>query len=141
MALIQLSYVSIAAPGLGDEDLEQIVESATRKNAENDITGMLLFAEGRFMQLLEGEEQAVLQTFERVSLDPRHYDVQITERSPIAARSFGNWSMGFKRMASADLNAISAALPPASAATDGAPPMAPPRLADVILRELARAAP
>jgi hypothetical protein len=141
MALIQLSYVSIAAAGLMDADLDQIVESATRKNAENDITGMLLYAEGRFMQLLEGEEQAVLETFARVSLDPRHYDAHITERSPIAARSFANWSMGFKRMASADLNTISTALPPTSNAPDGVPLMAPPRLADAILRELARTSP
>jgi hypothetical protein len=49
--------------------------------------------------------------------------------------------MGFKRMASADLNTISTALPPTSNAPDGVPLMAPPRLADAILRELARTSP
>jgi len=136
MALIQLSYISIAAYEMSDADLDQIVASATRRNAENGITGMLLYADGRFMQLLEGEDAVVEATFARVSLDPRHHDVVVTERAAIEARSFSNWSMGFKRIAATDMRTLTATPPPA-AQTGGT---TAPRLADAILQELTRAA-
>lgn len=98
MALIQIIYTSTATHVMSDADLDSIIASATRHNADNGITGMLLYADGQFMQMLEGEEHEVDATFARVAADPRHRDVTVTERSTIDTRSFANWSMGLRRL-------------------------------------------
>ncbi|MBK8958881.1 MAG: BLUF domain-containing protein [Proteobacteria bacterium] len=132
MPLIQLVYKSVATRPMSSEDLEQIIASARHRNPDNGITGMLFFADGHFMQVLEGEEHQVDATLARVRLDTRHTDLIVTERKVIDERSFGQWSMGLRlgeqhrarnQSATAPLNAPT---PPAS-------------LAAAILDELTRA--
>lgn len=102
MPLIHLIYVSTAPVELDTVELDRILETAARRNGQQDISGMLLYAGGSFMQVLEGEAAAVDETFRRVEADPRHKDVIVLERAPIAERSFARWSMGFKRLGAQD---------------------------------------
>lgn len=131
MALIQLIYTSTATRAMDEAELDQIVATARSRNPDNGITGMLFYADGHFMQVLEGEEALVDATLERVRRDPRHTDVTVTERSAISERSFAEWSMGLKCVgqdeARADVAASRAAVAPGS-------------LAAAILGELTRAA-
>jgi hypothetical protein len=98
MALIHLIYVSTAFREPGTDDLDRILESAIRRNTALNVTGMLLYADGSFMQVLEGEAAAVDEVFARVENDARHTGIFLIERSPIDERSFDRWSMGFKRL-------------------------------------------
>ncbi len=98
MALIQIVYVSTARADLGEADIEQIVETAARNNALRDLTGMLMYADGQFMQMLEGEETVIDALLDKLRLDPRHHDLTVLERAAIENRSFADWSMGFKRL-------------------------------------------
>lgn len=98
MNLIQVIYVSTCIGEVGAAELENILEAANRNNAMQNITGMLLYAGGSFMQVLEGEESLIDKTMARIMLDPRHADIIILVRSPIDVRSFDRWSMGFKRL-------------------------------------------
>lgn len=98
MALIHLIYVSTAREEFDTAELERILESASRHNSPQDITGMLLYAGGSFMQVLEGEESVVDETFHRVEEDRRHKDIFLIVREPIAQRNFAQWRMGFKRL-------------------------------------------
>lgn len=59
------------------------------------ITGRMLYADGHFIQTLEGPEPAVDAMFEWIGRDPRHRDVLVALREPIALRDFPDWSMGF----------------------------------------------
>ena len=59
MPLVQLIYVSSACRELSDEELEHILESSIRHNTQQGITGVLLYTNGRFMQVIEGEEAAI----------------------------------------------------------------------------------
>jgi len=102
MALIQLIYVSTACEELGTVELDRILESAVRHNTAQQVTGMLLYAGGSFMQVLEGEESAVDETLGRLQVDPRHTGLFVLERAPIRARSFARWTMGFKRLDARD---------------------------------------
>ncbi len=87
-------------------ELEIMLEHARTKNALNEITGMLLYCEGVFVQLLEGEEAKVRETFERISKDPRHTDIQNIVSGRSEKRYFPNWLMGYKHMSPADLALI-----------------------------------
>lgn len=98
MALIQLLYVSSATEPLDAAGLARILESAVRLNNANQITGMLLYAGGNFMQVLEGEEAKVIATFERIAQDARHHNLIELMREPAAARDFSRWFMGFRQL-------------------------------------------
>ncbi len=98
MALIQLIYLSSLSDMKHEGEISKILESSIRRNKENGITGMLLYANGNFLQVLEGEEEAVDETFNRISADPRHLNVIDIIREPIAARQFSQWSMGYQHL-------------------------------------------
>ena len=105
MQLTQLIYVSERlerkASLLGD-----ILESSVRRNRQNGITGMLLYAEGHFMQVLEGGEAAVLETYQRIWDDTRHHYVTLVHADAVAQRCFERWSMGFRQLEAGDAAAF-----------------------------------
>jgi hypothetical protein len=76
-------------------DLKRILASAIRHNPANGISGGLVFSHNHFVQVLEGPQPAVENTFSRIQLDPSHTQVIQVEAKPIAQRMFGAWSMGY----------------------------------------------
>jgi hypothetical protein len=104
--LSQLIYVSTAQKLFEDSvELDRILVSSARNNAAREITGMLLYAGGTFLQILEGEEAAIAEIWERISQDPRHFGISVIDRSQISERSFGGWHMGFRRLGPSDAEA------------------------------------
>jgi hypothetical protein len=80
--------------GLANWDLvESILDSSSKNNPANGITGVLLATETHFLQLLEGEFETLNATLERISRDMRHHEVQLISFSEIEERRFGNWGM------------------------------------------------
>lgn len=96
--IYQLVYSSTATQDFWPDDLFLLVETSRRKNALRAVTGMLLFREGQFLQLLEGPEREVKSVFEMVRCDPRHRDIKILLSEPVADRHFPDWTMGFERL-------------------------------------------
>ena len=64
---------------------------------------MMLYADGNVLQVLEGEEAALLKTFRAIEEDPRHHGIFVLFKDTIAARDFANWSMGYRQLSKADL--------------------------------------
>lgn len=84
MSLIQLVYASQLR---GDESVLSAIHShAVRNNTAHTITGMLLYANRRFLQVLEGERDVVHATFSHIKADPRHEQVTLILDQP---RRFG----------------------------------------------------
>lgn len=98
MPLIQLIYVSSAHQELSDAELDAILESSVRHNTPQQVTGLLLYSAGGFMQVLEGETAAVEETYSRICRDPRHKNILELAREEIAGREFDRWAMGFRRL-------------------------------------------
>ena len=92
--MIRLLYISHAAPGLTEEQVRNILESAQRNNPAAGLTGVLVRGGGLFMQVLEGPEQAVLRQYVKILDDRRHSDCRILHISPANDRIFEKWSMG-----------------------------------------------
>ena len=105
MALIHLIYVSTAHQEMSPADLGEILDACMRNNSPRRVTGMLLYAGGSFMQVLEGEEADVDAVFGHIRRDPRHGDLIVLERTAIPERSFERWHMGFRRLGQADARA------------------------------------
>lgn len=135
MSLIELIYVSTATEEIDAAGLDRILESAARHNQPQGVTGMLLYAGGSFMQVLEGEESAVDETMGRVVQDPRHTDIIVLCREPIAHRSFLQWNMGFRRLGASEGTTHPAYAPYFQNGFDAASIGAHPGLALEMLRE------
>ncbi len=83
-----ISYVSSAIEDLYDEEVDIILHQTKTYNNENDITGLLVYSEGNFFQLIEGEKKVVNDLYNRkIVKDPRHNNIvkflekEITEPS------------------------------------------------------------
>lgn len=92
--MLRLAYLSRATNHFSSEELSGILKVARRKNPLDQITGVLIYYQGSILQILEGEEDKVMECFNRIQKDPRHQDVAIVSRSREANRLFTNWSMG-----------------------------------------------
>lgn len=57
---------------------------------------MLLYGEGTFIQVLEGDEETLEQTYKVITADPRHKNIIKMSEGEITERNFGEWTMGFK---------------------------------------------
>lgn len=100
--LVQLIYVSNASHLLSQDELLAILEASVRHNSRQNVTGMLLYANGSFMQVLEGDDAAVAETMSRIRADTRHHNIYELCASPVDSREFGTWSMGFRALTPAD---------------------------------------
>ena len=95
--LAYLMYLSSATTPLTDSQLDEMLQTALRNNAEHGITGILAHVEGSFIQYIEGP-QAELDRLERnLNIDRRHKNMFVTERGEIPTRAFPDWSMAFER--------------------------------------------
>jgi hypothetical protein len=96
--MISLTYLSSSTVPVDAADLEEILAVSRRNNTAAGLTGMLLYADGHFIQTLEGEPEVVAEAFARIAGDPRHRDVLVALREEVAERAFPDWSMGFDRL-------------------------------------------
>lgn len=93
--LYQLVYVSEAATEVTDGVLKDILASSRKNNPKKNVTGLLLYQNGRFVQVLEGPKEAVEEIYSVIEKDARHEHVRVMITNEIAQREFGNWEMGF----------------------------------------------
>lgn len=92
--MYRLLYISTARQELSPIELDTLLRVSRRNNAAVAITGLLVVGGKRFLQALEGPEEAVCQTFQRIERDPRHFACVILTQGIVAERAFPKWSMG-----------------------------------------------
>jgi len=96
--MLSLIYVSTSVKLLNDEELLDILKASRENNSSKDVTGLLLYKGGNFMQVLEGPDEAVEALYEKIKADPRHKDVSVLSREQISARQFPAWEMAFQNL-------------------------------------------
>lgn len=104
--LVHLIYASTAVQKFTDNALIELLSAARKKNHNMNITGMLLYSEGNFFQVLEGNRLDVEKLFETIKTDKRHHHVTQIIYEPIPTRIFSEWSMGFTNITQQQLNTI-----------------------------------
>jgi hypothetical protein len=95
--LYRFIYLSAESWPLTQADIDDILLASRRNNTADGITGLLVFHDGRFLQVLEGEKEAVSACVARIRKDPRHDAIFRVENGPVEARAFEGWQMGFAR--------------------------------------------
>lgn len=94
--IYQLIYISNATPSLSEQDLIDILNVSRKFNQEHTITGVLLYQNGYFIQVLEGELKVISDLFHNhICQDKRHTKVVSFYHSYVKERQFPNWTMGF----------------------------------------------
>ena len=96
-AMISVLYISTSAinAALQKTVVSEIVAHAHERNPAICVTGALLFTGTHFAQVLEGKTHVVEDLIAKMRQDPRHFDLQVVNRSPLPARRFANWSMAY----------------------------------------------
>ncbi len=93
--MYSLVYRSVADESFVLPDIYSMLSRARNLNAENGITGCLLYHNSKFLQLIEGEEKKIRELFQKISNDQRHHQLEIIEQRALNGRMFNDWNMAF----------------------------------------------
>lgn len=99
----QVIYSSVSSTPMQQEDLEDILERAQGNNARSGITGALVYVDGCFLQVLEGDAQAVQSLMEKIAADLRHETVAVLQAQTVDTAAFANWKMAYVSATSAEV--------------------------------------
>jgi hypothetical protein len=97
MPLTSLIYISTSTidQAVAEAETRAIVSKSVANNRQKQLTGALLFTGRHFAQVLEGRDPAIASLLTVLATDPRHKDILVVDRAPIAARRFPEWSMAY----------------------------------------------
>ncbi|WP_062152704.1 BLUF domain-containing protein [Beggiatoa leptomitoformis] len=100
MNLSRLYYASTATERYSPLEIGNILMPCRKNNPNLDVTGVLFFGDGYFLQCLEGERANINLLYRKIALDVRHTDVQLLEFKEVSYRYFDEWSMKYVPAAS-----------------------------------------
>lgn len=95
MSVYQIVYISAEVAPFSDEDLKDLLTIARANNSAIDVSGMLVYHQGSFIQVLEGERAAVESVFAKIEQDNRHSNTTVLLKGDIEERAFESWAMGY----------------------------------------------
>jgi len=93
--LVELSYLSEAVSDMSFLGLMRLLESARAFNQKNGISGILLYDNQQFGQIIEGERASVMKAWKRIQEDKRHHRVELLEIREISEKSYADWLLRF----------------------------------------------
>lgn len=94
-SVYQLLFRSRATYRPSAAQLREMLALARLHNSRKQITGLLLYSEGIFVQVLEGPENEIQELYARVQRDSRHTEVETVSEGLLPKRQFAEWSMDF----------------------------------------------
>jgi hypothetical protein len=92
----QWIYVSSAQSEITRDELESILAVSRKNNPPLEVTGLLMFKSGLFVQILEGPHANVKALYKKIELDQRHSSVRLVWESSTSQRAFGDWAMAYR---------------------------------------------
>lgn len=96
--MFQLVYASSAIHEMTEPELLEILSQSSRNNLRRGITGLLLYHDGCFIGLLEGERDVVEATYAEIVHDTRHHGFTLLLDTEADERLFDTWAMSFRRV-------------------------------------------
>ena len=108
LPLHNLFYCSLAKEDISKDDILDILKCSRRNNEKIEITGILVYWKktNQFLQLLEGEENVILNLYDKICMDNRHSLPRIVYQENILERGFAGWTMAFKSIDEVDTSGI-----------------------------------
>jgi hypothetical protein len=94
----RIIYCSQATHDFSPEELVELLELSRVRNEAVGLSGMLLYSSQSFLQLLEGDADALAATYTRIHADGRHMNLRLLMDAEVATPLFPDWSMGFEHI-------------------------------------------
>lgn len=99
----RIIYCSQATSDVSPDELVALLELSRRNNERVGLSGMLLYCSQSFLQVLEGEPEALRTTYARILVDNRHTNLRLLLDADVPAPLFPDWTMGFEHVDDEDL--------------------------------------
>ncbi len=90
-----ICYVSTVSPNLNEQEIIEVLNLSQNLNIEHNITGIFLYSEGNFFQVLEGERNFVLGLFKKIKNDSRHFNIIIIFEKEVTEPQFKGYKIDF----------------------------------------------
>jgi len=103
---VHLTYVSSATQEFSGDELARLLALSRVNNERVGVTGMLLYKDGNFMQVIEGSQDAVMTLKRHIERDGRHKGLLVLVAEERAERAFSEWSMAFRNLNEPSVNAL-----------------------------------
>jgi hypothetical protein len=100
--MFQLVYASSAHRPMTPSTLDALLGTIRANNERLGVTGMLLYRDERFLQVLEGPQHTVRTLYDTIRADERHTAVVPLRERLVDQREFADWTMGFSDLERAD---------------------------------------
>jgi hypothetical protein len=97
-ALNSLIYASRSTECFHEHEIPDLLQQVRIANAKQELTGMLLYICGSFLQVLEGQPEMVDAVFSRITRDKRHTHIRLIAKESIPERAFEGWTMMHKTL-------------------------------------------
>lgn len=94
----RIIYCSQSTADISPEELVALLELSRRNNERAGLSGMLLYSSQSFLQVLEGQDEALRATYARIIVDDRHTNLRMLMNADVAAPLFPDWTMGFEHV-------------------------------------------
>ena len=88
-------YISNKSEHVNKKDIQEIFETTQKNNKSRNITGILLYLENSFFQVLEGDRQELVAVFNTIEMDDRHENIFVVIDKPIDKQTFKDYKSGF----------------------------------------------
>ncbi len=69
-----IAYVSTSSK-LSNHQINELMSDSKLKNEEDGITGVLMYSDQNFFQIIEGEKKIIIELYAKIERDPRHYNL------------------------------------------------------------------
>jgi EAL domain-containing protein (putative c-di-GMP-specific phosphodiesterase class I) len=89
-------YVSRATQPMTSQTLAELQKQSRDANRAAGISGCLLYQDGCFLQMIEGQRETLLALLDRIKADPRHRDFKLIIEGPVTRRIFRDWGMALR---------------------------------------------
>ena len=87
-----LIYVSNPV-GFNEKNIKNILETSDINNKKNKVTGCLIYRQDLYLQYLEGPQEELEFTYNKILSDKRHTDIHKLSENSTKRRLFTNWAM------------------------------------------------
>jgi hypothetical protein len=105
-------YMSHATTPMTDDELAALLQQARTANEAKGVTGLLVYGNNQFLQVMEGEEAVLKPLYEHIATDTRHNRLIKMADKAVSERSFAEWSMAFKSLSAEQFAALAGYVAP-----------------------------
>ena len=101
--LVHCIYTSCESHPMSAVEIDALIRRSRESNALHGITGVLIYVDGCFMQVLEGSPERIDELYAKILVDPRHTRITRIILEAIPRRFFGESTMSLSELSSAEL--------------------------------------